>query len=94
MPANFTDEQITPTSATATDNAKTTSGGKTAQKVIIAVETNVVRMRIGINPTASVGVILQKDTVYEFSGFDMIDEMTFIDTGAGASIVNLQYILL
>ena len=94
MGASFTDEQITPTTATATDDAKTATGGKTAQKVTISVEDNVARMRVGTNPTASVGVILQKDTVYEFSGYDLIDDMRFIDTGAGASKVNLQYILL
>ena len=93
MGAAFTNEQITPTSATATDNAKTATGGKTAQKMIVSVQTNVVRMLAGTNPTASVGLLLAVG-IHEFTGYDFIDDTRFIDTGAGASTVDLQYILL
>ncbi len=93
MSASFTDEQLTPTTATATDDAKTASGGKTAQKMIVSVQTNVVRMRVGADPTASVGLLLAVG-VHEFTGYDLIDDTRFIDTAAGASTVDLQYVLL
>lgn len=94
MSAIFTDEQITPTVATATSDAKTASGGKTAQKMIVTVKNNVCRLRVGVNPTATVGLLLQVNQVYEFTGYDFIDDARFIDTAAGASIVDIQYILL
>lgn len=94
MGASFTYETITPTSATATDNAKTAAGGKTAQKMYVTVQTNVCRMEVGANPTATVGLLLQTGEVYEFTGYDLIDDARFIDTAAGASTVEIQYVLL
>ncbi len=95
MGATFTSEQITPddTTAVATDNAKTASGGKTAQKMIITT-TNPIRIRVGTNPTATVGVLLVSGEIYEFTGYDFIDDARIIDDGATSAIVDIQYVLL
>jgi hypothetical protein len=93
MGATFTNEQITPTSATATDNAKTATGGKTAQKMIVSVQTDPVRILAGTNPTATVGLLLAVG-IHEFTGYDFIDDARFIDDGATSATVDLQYILL
>lgn len=98
MAAIFTDEQITPddSTAVATDNAKTTSGGKTAQKMLVTVTEADARMRVGANPTVSVGILLKvtTDKPYEFSGFDLIDDTRFISTASAGSIIDVQYTLL
>lgn len=98
MAAIFKDEQITPDDATAvaTDNAKTTSGGKTAQKMLVTVSDADARMKVGANPTASVGILLKVTTgePYEFSGFDFIDDARFISTASAGSTIDVQYTLL
>ena len=98
MGAIFTDEQLDLSGAAtvATDNAKTASGGKTAQKMLVTVSGSDARMRIGVNPTISVGILLKITTgkPYEFSGFDLIDDARFIATDSGAAAVDIQYTLL
>ncbi len=93
MGAAFTFEQLAPTTATATDNAKTAAGGKTAQKMIVTVSVQNCRMEVGANPTSSVGLLLVTGEVYEFTGYDLIDDARFIEVVSG-SIVDVQYVLL
>lgn len=98
MGATFTDEQITPddSTAVATNNAKTSAGGKTAQKMLVTVTNADARMRVGAEPTISIGILLKvtTDKPYEFSGFDLIDDTRFISTASAGSVIDVQYTLL
>lgn len=97
MAAIFTDQKITQDAviATATDNAKTLSSGKKAQRMLVTVENQDVRMRVGSDPTASIGLLLPTTTgePYKFDGYDLINDARFISV-TGTAVVNLQYILL
>lgn len=95
MSTTFTDEQLSldDTTAVATTNAKTASGGKTAQKMIVHCSAET-RMRVGANPTSAIGIVLNANTIYEFTGYDFIDDVRFIATASAGSTVDIQYILL
>lgn len=97
MGATFTDQKITQddVTVTATDNAKTDYAGKKAQRMYVTVENQDVRMRVGIDPTSTVGLFLPttSDKPYVFDGYDFINDARFISV-SGTAIINLQYILL
>lgn len=60
-----------------------------AQKAVVIAETQDVRWRDdGTNPTASVGVVLKKDTVYTFDVLSAA--LRFIETAASAKL-NVAY---
>ena len=96
MPATFNFEQLTVDNTTAQSPSPglVSAGGKKAQKVILTIGQQNARMKINAAPTASAGIVLLVDGMYEFTAYDIISNMQFISEGAGNTIINLQYILI
>ncbi|MCP4475378.1 MAG: hypothetical protein GY821_12600 [Gammaproteobacteria bacterium] len=98
MGATFTDEQLSLDTVTAinTTTAKTSLGGKTAQKMLVTVTGSDARVRVGADPTVVIGLLLKitTDKPYEFSGYDFIKDARFIATDSGTATVDVQYVLL
>lgn len=55
-----------------------------------SVETNDVRWRDdGTDPTATTGVLLQKDTVFEMVGYNGTSKLKFFKAAGGTSVINV-----
>jgi len=80
----FTSTVITPTSGT--------YAGMTARAALIGVETHPVRFRMdGTDPTATEGVILNKDNYYTIIGQLNVRNFHCIDTAVGASSIKCLF---
>ena len=90
-------EKLSPTTSTGFTKTliKPTSGtykGKQAQAVLIAVETQPIRIRLDATaPTADAGVLLKADVYYTIINPENVKNFLCIDTSAGASAVHCLF---
>ncbi len=98
MATTFNSEQLTLTSSVVQtfDDAKVSLGGQQAIRAIISISSGEdVRMRMGADPTSSIGVILQRGAdPFTLDGFDAIDDVRFISTGGAGSVLDVVFVLV
>lgn len=89
IPAAFQTMTLSDSTAISVDSTVRTAG---AQVLDISVETNNVRYRAdGTDPTLNTGVVLQKDTLYRFSGYNGTSNMAFQRTTGSATVSIMAY---